>query len=135
MIETISNHLPWMALILAYGFLAHGILLLNDGLYWDGWMVDLWQQCNDRQSMRRFYWEVGMPNLYFEHRIMGRLPRRRVAYRVISVASILISGIFVFLTAVHTTEFNPLQATAISLLLLSYPAYAVTFDGVVSLQY
>src|SRR6202035_4202615 len=135
MIETIINHLPWMGLILAYGFLAHGILLLNDGLYWDGWMVDLWQQCKDRKSMRRFYWEVGMPNLYFEHRTMGRLPRRHVAYRIISLASILIIGIFVFLTAVHTNAFNPLQATAISLLLLSYPAYAVTFDGVVSLQY
>jgi len=135
MIETVSNLLPWMGLILAYGFLAHGILLLNDGLYWDGWMVDLWQQCNDRESMRRFYWEVGMPNLYYEHRIMGRLPRRHVAYRVISLASILITGIIVFLTAVRCNAFNPLQATAISLLLLSYPAYAVTFDGVVSLQY
>jgi hypothetical protein len=31
--------------------------------------------------------------------------------------------------------FNPLQAAVISLLLLSYPAYAVTFDGVASLQY
>ena len=135
MIETISNHLPWMGLILGYGFLTHGIVLLNDGLYWDGWLVDLLQQCKDRKSMRRFYWEVGMPNLYFEHQIMGRLPRRHVAYRVISLASILITGVFVFLTAVYTNAFNPLQATAISLLLLSYPAYAVTFDGVVSLQY
>jgi hypothetical protein len=135
MIETLSNHLPWMGLILGYGFLAHGVVLLNDGLYWDGWMVDLWQQYHDRKSMRRFYWEVGMPNLYFEHRIMGRLPRRQVAYRVISLASILITAIFVFLTAVHTNAFNPLQATAISLLLLSYPAYAVAFDGIVSLQY
>src|ERR1700726_2986226 len=135
MIETVSNLLPWMGLILAYGFLTHGILLLNDGLYWDGWMVDLWQQCNDRKSMRRFCWEVGMPNLYFEHRIMGGLPRRQVAYRVISLASILITAIFVFLTAMYTKPFNPLHATAISLLLLSYPAYAVAFDGVVSLQY
>ena len=135
MIQTISHHLPWVGLILGYGFLTHGIVLLNDGLYWDGWMVDLWQRSKDRKSMRRFYWEVGMPNLYFEHQIVGRLPRRQVAYRVMSLASILITAIFVFLTAVYTHAFNPLQATAISLLLLSYPAYAVTFDGVVSLQY
>ena len=135
MIETASYHLPWMGLILGYGLLAHGVVLLNDGLYWDGWMVDLWQRSKDRKSMRRFYWEVGMPNLYFEHQIMGRLPRRQVAYRIISLASILMTGLFVFLIAVHTHAFNPLQATAISLLLLSYPAFTVSFDGVVSLQY
>lgn len=135
MIETVSNSMPWIGLILGYGFLTHGIILFNDGLYWDGWLVDLWQRCGDRNSMRRFYWEVGMPNLYFEHRIIGRLPGRRVAYRLISLTSILTTAVFVFLTAVYTNVFNPLQATAISLLLLSYPAYTVAFDGVVSLQY
>ena len=135
MIETASNSMPWMVLILGYGFLTHGIILFNDGLYWDGWFVDLWQHYKDGKSMRRFYWEVGMPNLYFEHRIVGRLPRRYVAYRVISLASILIIAVCVFLIAVHTNAFNPLQATAISLLLLSYPAYAVTFESVVTLQY
>jgi len=76
-----------------------------------------------------------MPNLYFEHRILGRLPQRKMAYRMISLASILAIAVSVFLTAVYTNAFNPLQAAMISLLLLSYPAYAVTFDGNVSLQY
>ena len=135
MIETVSNSMPYLDLILGYGFLTHGIILFNDGLYWDGWLVEVWQQSKDRKSMRRFYWEVGMPHLYFEHLILGRAPRRRTVYRVISLASILIIAVLVFLTAVYTKAFNPLQATAISLLVLSYPAYAITFDGVVSLQY
>jgi len=130
-----SNSMPWIGLILGYGFLTHGIILLNDGLYWDGWMLEVWQQHKDENSMRRFFSEVGMPNLYFEHRILGRLPQRKVAYRMVSLASILVIAVSVFLTAVYTNAFNPLQATVISLLLLSYPAYAVTFDSVVSLQY
>ena len=85
--------------------------------------------------MRRFYSEVGMPNLYFEHQIMGLFPWRKLAYRVISLISILSIAVFVFLIAVRTNVFNPLQGAVISLLLLSYPAYAVTFDGVASLQY
>ncbi len=133
--EIIGNSMPGIALILGYGILTHGIILFNDGLYWDGWMVDLWQQTKDRKSMRRFYWEVGMPNLYFEHSVLGCFPRRRTAYRVLSLASILAIAVFVFLTVVYTDVFNPPQATVLSLLLLSYPAYAVTFDGVVSLQY
>jgi len=135
MIETISSSMPWIGVILGYGFVTHGIILLNDGLYWDGWMLEVWQQNNDRNSMRRFYWEVGMPNLYFEHRMLGRFPRRLLVYRVLSLTSILITALSVFLISVYTTTFNPLQATVISLLLLSYPAYSVTFDGVVSLQY
>src|SRR6266705_1518486 len=130
-----SNSMPWIGLILGYGFLTHGIILLNDGFYWDGWMLEVWQQHKDENSMRRFFSEVGMPNLYFEHRILGRLPQRKVAYRMVSLASILVIAVSVFLTAVYTIAFNPLQATVISLLLLSYPAYAVTFDSVVSLQY
>lgn len=135
MIETISSSMPWISLILGYGILTHGIIFFNDGLYWDGWLVDAWQQNGDRNSMRRFYSEVGMPNLYFEHWILGRFPRRQMTYRAISLVSLLLIAVFVFLTAVYTNTFNPLQATLISLLLLSYPAYAVTFDGVTSLQY
>lgn len=132
--ETVGSSVPYLGLILGYGFLTHGIILFNDGLYWDGWLVEVWQN-RDRRSMRRFYWEVGMPNLYFEHLILGRAPRRRAVYRVISLVSILIIAVLVFLTAVYTRTFNQVQATALSLLVLSYPAYAVTFDGVVSLQY
>jgi hypothetical protein len=124
-----------MGLILGYGILTHGVIVLNDGLYWDGWILDVWQQNRDKISMRRLYSEVGMPNLYYEHQILGRFPRRILVYRAISLISILSIAVFVFLTAVHTNAFNTLQATVISLLLLSYPAYAVTFDGVVSLQY
>lgn len=135
MMETFISYLPWMGLILGYGIVTHGVIVLNDGLYWDGWLVDLWQQNGDRNSMRRFYSEVGMPHLYYEHWILGRLPWRQTAYRAISVASLLIIAVFVFLIAVYTNILNPWQSAIISLLLLSYPAYAVTFDGVVSLQY
>ena len=124
-----------MGLILGYGILTHGVIVLNDGLYWDGWLVDVWQQNRDKNSMRRFYSEVGMPTLYFEHSIMGRFPSRALAYRAISLVSILSIAVFVFLTTVRTNVFNPLQGAVLSLLLLSYPGYAVTFDGVASLQY
>ena len=135
MTEFIASYAPWIGLILGYGLLTHGILLFNDGLYWDGWLVDLWQRRRDTSSMRRFYWEVGMPNLYFEHGILGRLRGRQGIYRAISLGSILITAVFVFLTAVYAHLSDPLGATVIALLVLSYPAYALTFDGVVSLQY
>lgn len=135
MMDNFSGLIPWIGLILSYAILTHGIIFLNDGLYWDGWVVNVWQQNGDKNSMRRFYSEVGMPNLYFEHWILGRFPRRQMAYRAISLISLLSIAVFVFLTGVYTNVFSPLEAAIISLLLLSYPAYAVTFDGVASLQY
>ena len=132
---TIGASLPWIGVILVYGFLTHGVLLLNDGLYWDGWMLEVWQRNKDSDSMRRFFSEVGMPNLYFEHRLLGRLPKRQAAYRVISLVSILTIAVSVFLMGVFTNTLNPFQAATVSLLLLSYPAYAVTFDANISLQY
>jgi hypothetical protein len=135
MVEIISSSTAYLALILGYGILTHGIIFLNDGLHWDGWLVEVWQQNRDRNSMRRFYSEVGMPTLYYEHWILGHLPQRQLAYRGVSLASILIIAVFIFLIAVYTKSFNPQQAAMISLLLLSFPAYAVTMDGVASLQY
>ena len=135
MVEAFSSCMPYIGLIVGYGILTHGIIFLNDGLYWDGWLVDLWQKNGDRISMRRFYSEVGMPSLYFEHRILGRFPLRQLAYRTVSLASILIIAVFVFLTAIYTKSFNPPQAAMISLLILSYPAYSVSMDAVASLQY
>ena len=133
--DIVSSSILYLGLVLGYGILTHGIIILNDGLYWDGWLVEVWQQSGDRNSMRRFYSEVGMPNLYVEHWILGRFPLRQLAYRAVSLASILIIAVFVFLAAVYSKSFNPPQAAMISLLLLSYPAYAVSMDGVASLQY
>src|SRR5262249_28111481 len=135
MLETVEYLFPWIGLILGYGILTHGIVLLNDGLYWDGWMLELWQETEDWTSMRRFFLEVGLPNLYFEHKILAYLPRRRAIYRLISLASILATAVFVFLMLVLINALNPPQAASVALLLLSYPAYAVTFESNVSLQY
>jgi len=85
MMETVSNSMPWIVLILGYGFLTHGIILFNDGLYWDGWLVDLWQQYKDRKSMRRFYWEVACESL-LRAPDSGPTSKAPLAYRVISLA-------------------------------------------------
>lgn len=135
MLDAIAASVAWLAVILGYGIVTHGIIFLNDGWYWDGWMMGAWQQNRDRESMRRFYSEVGMPNLHREHWILGCLPGRQTAYRLLSMGSLLITALSVFLIAVFANALNPLQAAIVSLLLLSYPAYAVTFDVHVSLQY
>ena len=135
MLETVGYSWPWMAVILGYGILTHGIILVNDATYGDGWMLEFWHEHKDWKSMRRFFSEVGMVNLYFEHRMLSYLPWRRTAYRVISLVSVLAVALAVFLASVYTDTFNPPQATTIALLLLSYPSYAVTFESNVSLQY
>ena len=34
------------SIIVAAACLSHGLLLLNDGIYWDGWLVYHWRLAN-----------------------------------------------------------------------------------------
>src|SRR6267378_1823631 len=127
MIEAVSNSMPWIGLILGYGFLTHGIVLFNDGLYWDGWMLDVWQQHKDENSMRRFFSEVGMPILSLEHRILGRFPRRQIAYRVTFDGNVSLQytlkialfyvGCFFAVTTISASDAAHIAVFAVSLIL------------------
>ncbi len=79
--------------LVAYALAGHALILLNDGPYWDGWIIDSWQRNRNWAGMRRFYAEVGLAPLYYEHRWLGRLPQRLLVYRLVAFASFLASAL------------------------------------------
>ena len=74
--------------------LGHGLMLFNDGLYWDGWIVWGWQKTSDWDGMRRFFREVGMPLLYVNHRSIARFPCHLRLYKLLGFLSLYIVIIF-----------------------------------------
>ena len=70
-----------LLVLLAFAILCHGVIVFNDTLYWDGWLIDSWQRRRSWPVMRRVYSEVGMPLLYYQHRALSYLPNRILAYR------------------------------------------------------
>lgn len=115
--------------------LTHGLLLVNDGLYWDGWLLNGWQITKDWPSMQRFFREVGMPLLFIEHRIMAFLPGRIFAYKILGFISLYISAFSVYLLAVQFGSLTPFEALCLSLLMLCYPGQQMLVEPVVSLNY
>src|SRR4030042_3486687 len=71
-----------LATIIAYQF-----VLFNDGIYLDGWYLDGWQRRKEWDVFKRFTNEVGLPYLYYFHRIMALLPFRTLAYKILSFLS------------------------------------------------
>jgi hypothetical protein len=124
---------PW--LIVAYGCLSHGLLLLVDGLYMDGWMVDSWQRNRNWKAMKRFFGEVGLPLCYYQHRLISLFPARIFVYRFIAFASTSLSALAIYYLSIRLGYFDHLHALLIALMFLSYSGYHMNLEMNVGLQY
>jgi hypothetical protein len=85
--------------------------------------------------MKRFYAEVGMPLLYFQHRLIAKFPNKLFAYRLIAFISTYSSALTIYLIATHFGFLNEDQALILSLLYLSYTGYHMNIDTIVGVQY
>jgi hypothetical protein len=48
-------------LIILVALLAHGLVLLNDGVYWDGWVFSGLQADGDWDTVRDYWQGYGVP--------------------------------------------------------------------------
>jgi len=121
-------------LLLAFTLAAHGLILFNDGLYWDGWMIDSWQRRRAWSTMKRFFAEVGMPYQYHLHKLIARFPNRSLVYRVLVVGSTYASALAIYVTALYL-GLDRNQALILALLYLAYTGYHMNVDSIIVLQY
>lgn len=124
-----------LSIIFLFALFSHGIIILNDGLYWDGWIIDAWQRRKDWKTMKRFYSEVGMPLLYYQHKFMAYLPLRIHCYRFLAFISTFFSAFAVYLIASYFGFLSNTDALLLALLYLAYTGYHMDVDIVVGLQY
>jgi hypothetical protein len=122
-------------LICLYGALAHGAMLLNDGVYWDGWMIESWRRTGNWSAMKRFFSEVGLPIYYHQHRLLSRFGAGIFAYRLIAFASTLLSALAVYFVSLHLGYFDTVNSLLLALLYLSYTGYHMNVETNVGLQY
>jgi hypothetical protein len=122
-------------LICLYGTLAHGVMLLNDGVYWDGWMVESWRRTRNWGAMKRFFSEVGLPLYYHQHRLLTRFGARVFEYRLIAFVSTLLSALAVYFISLHLGYLDTVNSLLLALLYLSYTGYHMNVETNVGLQY
>lgn len=130
-----SHFLLYILVLFIYTAVSHGLVLLNNGLYWDGWMVDSWQRRKDWRTMKKYLSEVGMPIMYYVYRLNAFFPNRIFASKFLAFVSTYISSVQIYLIATYFNFLNPEQALVLSLLYLSYTGYHMLVDTVVGLQY
>lgn len=85
--------------------------------------------------MKRFYSEVGMPILYYQHRLMSCFQHRILAYKSLAVVSTTISAVCVYIISVNFELLSPSNALILSMLFISYTGAHMVVDTVVALNY
>ena len=106
--------------ILGSVLFVHGLLLLNDGIYWDDW---LWMNPTDRS--------LNWPNIAAAFNEMGFLPTNwlhlwlfgLVDYRIVVFVCIGASAILLYMICQDSEYLNRMESLVIALMSVSYPAF------------
>jgi len=125
----------YLALLFLITLFCHGLLLINDGMYWDGWIVNGWQKKKQWEIMKRLYSEVGMPILYFQHKFFSFLPKAKYFYNLLAFLSLFISSAIIFIIGVKFVALPTSVAFIIALLMVCYPGQQMGVERVISMQY
>ena len=126
-----SQRRPQRAAILclvAAGFAAHAFLLLNDGTYFDGWLVRYVWVSGEHEILRDFFSRVGIPLLYATHFPHLHLPDFPLGYQLTSFVFLIANAILAYLVLLRIGVFSQGTAFLIALLELTSPLFFSTFE-------
>ena len=99
------KHLPPYFLIAAVALLCHGLLLLNDGTYWDDWLLKSYLVESNWDALHDMATEMGLPILahfFWTLTLTGLLG----FYKFIAFLSILFSAFLVYRLALQFNWFT-----------------------------
>lgn len=123
-----------VALVLFIGCLAsHSLVLLNDGVYWDGWAIQGIYRQDDLKTMKRLTHQGGLIFYYYIHNAMSKLPKPIFFFKLFSFVCLFLSSILVFYICRLTGILTDIDALCISLLMLTYPGNNMTVEPCVIL--
>lgn len=112
-----------LLLLLGFAFLAHGMLLLNDGIYWDDWLLFPHLQSHDWPAIDALVHEAGMTplNAAFLH-IFAYAPGGVFSFKLTVFILILCIASLVYLIALEAGA-GRLAAIGIATLQMAFPGF------------
>lgn len=105
----------------------HGIILLNDGIYWDDWLIYRAQAQGDWDGLFSYFDNLGAPVTGYIHNFLLQLPASLFIYRFINLGSWLVIGLSIFQTAKKMNLVSHTEAWFIAAITSVYPAYELLF--------
>ena len=116
-------------ILVGASLVVHGLLLLNDGVYYDGWGRYIHLVDKDWTNFNLWATESGGPPItIYLHWVMGYLPSFVFCYKLVSFLSITFSAILVYLICNELRVLSRTERLFIALLSLSYPAFQLSVD-------
>jgi len=121
-----------IVLPLLVGLLSYGLVILNRGLFLDGWFLEGWSKKETWHILKRFTGEVGMPFIYFLHKSISSLRVGKTAYNFINVISLIGAAYAVTYLCVKSGYLSFQESMLIAALMLAYPGQQIACEKSVS---
>ena len=111
-----------VTILLGCTIISHGLILFDNGVYWDGWIIRGWFRQRDFAAFRTSTSQIGLPIYYYFQRFMAMLPNVIFCYKLLSFICMFLSSLLIYCLCRESGCFADIQSLCISLLFLCYPA-------------
>ena len=112
-------------IIFVSALLTHGLLLFNDGIYWDGWIMHTYIAEGDWNSLYHHALEAGLPLAAYVRWVAGYFPNAVFGAKLMAFIFVVLSAILVYKIGKQSRLIGSLDSLWIALFSLSYPAFQV----------
>lgn len=108
--------------------IVHGLILFNDGVYWDSWLVYSYQRFHEWWLLSDMFVAYGHPILGGFHKIFGHAPDILLVYRAVSLLSLISIGVLTYRICLVLRALTRWECLFLTLLSLTFPAFQIAFD-------
>jgi hypothetical protein len=122
----------YLALIIAT-FLAHGLLLFNDGVYWDAWIYHHALLSKNWQTIYIPCLESGVPQQAYFFWYLGGFADKILSFRLVAFICVLLSGIMVYRLSMRFDAVTRQEGLVIALVFVLYPVWSVSVISLATL--
>jgi hypothetical protein len=110
-----------LIIILVVALLCHGLLLLNDGVYWDGWFLYSLLVKHDSQLLKELCSQLGLPLSFTYVWVLHYFSDVIFGAKLLGFLTLLLNSILIFFLAYKVKFISRLQSLAIATIYLVYP--------------
>jgi len=114
--------------IVFVALIVHGLVLLNDGIYLDDWLIytDLIE--GNWEALSSWVIQAGQPGHLYFYWLVGYLPGLIFKFRMVAFLSILLTAILVYKICDESKLTSRLESLFIAFISLTYPAFRVSIE-------
>lgn len=117
----------WLLLVVC-GLFCHGVLLTNDGVYWDGWFLRAWLVTGNWDTNREFFGAVGMPLYAYVNWAFAWLADPVPAMMVATVCCLVGASVLTYEIGWRSRWLTGEEALAVALLATAFPVFLAAQD-------